>query len=292
MLITGDMGFVGRNFSRYLHGTGEWQVGGFDLRDTSRTDARDYFRHAWRRYDLVIHCAAIVGGRDIIEGDPLALMSNLEIDAGLFQWAKRTTPGRILYFSSSAAYPVSLQRGVPEVFLAEHEVSPDYVRTPDQLYGWSKVTGEMLAARANESGIPTTVVRPFSGYGEDQDTSYPFAAFAERARHRADPFEVWGDGSQARDFIHISDIIQACMLLVQLPVTGPVNLGCGRATTMLELAEMFCREAGYDPRIQALPGKPSGVRFRVANTARMRDYYSPEVSLEEGIRRLLAREDF
>jgi nucleoside-diphosphate-sugar epimerase len=269
-------------------------VHGIDLLAKSPEDARDFFRHDNARgYDLVVHCAAVVGGRKLIDGAPLALASNLELDAGLFQWALRTRPERVVYFSSSAAYPVSYQALEARTSLNEAKIDPSLstavAGVPDQLYGWTKLTGENLAHRARQEGVPVTVVRPFSGYGEDQDESYPFRAFAERARRRADPFDVWGSGDQVRDFVHIDDIVNATLLMVREGIDGPVNLGTGRGISMLSLAALFCRGAGYDPVVNAVRDAPAGVGYRVADTAYLRSFYEPEISLEEGIQRALKR---
>lgn len=288
-LITGHAGFAGRHFERALAGAG-WRTEGIDLADRSgawRGDARNLFRVSETRYDLVVHCAAIVGGRALIDGPALALASNLELDAGLFQWAERTRPGRVLYLSSPAAYPVDLQCGAGRR-LREADLDLSAPRLPDQLYGWAKLTGEMLAARARAGGVPVTIVRPFSGFGEDQSGDYPFPSFAARAAAREDPFAIWGDGAQVRDWVHIDDIVRAALHLAAEGVDGPVNIGTGRPVSMRELASMFARAAGYSPEFRPLPGRPAGVAYRVADVTRLREYYEPGVSLEDGVRRALA----
>lgn len=290
-LVTGHKGFAGRHFWRAL-GEGGWTVHGIDLLAKSPEDARDFFRHDNARgYDLVIHCAAVVGGRKLIDGAPLALASNLELDAGLFQWGLRTRPGRIVYVSSSAAYPVPFQSLTTRMPLAEDMIDPTlrhgFLCAPDQLYGWTKLTGENLAHRARQEGLNVTVIRPFSGYGEDQDVSYPFGAFAERARRRADPFDVWGSGDQVRDFIHIDDIVNASLLMAREGIDGPVNLGTGLGTSMLGLAALFCRAMGYGPEIRTVKDAPAGVGYRVADTTELHKIYKPKISLEEGIARVL-----
>ena len=260
-----------------------WDVTCVDIAGGS--DARDFFRRSERRFDLAVHCAAVVGGRQVIDGSPLAQAVNLELDAGLFQWAERTRPGRVLYISSSAVYPVSYQKMSTRVKLREHMVHLDALSLPDQLYGWAKLTGEILAGRYDG---PVTVVRPFSGYGEDQDDCYPFRAFAERAKARDDPFVIWGSGDQVRDFIHIDDVVHGSLLMAEDGVSGPVNLGCGRETSMSELAAMMCGAAGYSPRFEVQAGQPQGVSYRVADTRKMDAYYAPLVSLEEGVKRAVA----
>jgi nucleoside-diphosphate-sugar epimerase len=176
--------------------------------------------------------------------------------------------------------------------LHEHSVSPDFswasVGVPDQLYGWAKLTGENLAHRARQEGLKVSVVRPFSGYGSDQDPSYPFAAFIDRAVNREDPFVIWGDGSQVRDFIHIDDIVRASMVMCERGIDGPVNLGTGRAVSMTELAGMVCRQEGYQPEFKYRPEAPRGVSYRVSDSTRLREFWVPEVSLERGIACALA----
>jgi len=289
VLITGAAGFVGRAFTRAL-----WDE---DLRlldvadpglegDWTQTDARDYFRRSDERFDLVVHLAAVVGGRQTIEGEPLKLAVDLSIDAEMFGWALRTRPGRVVYYSSSAAYPVALQTGDPPHRLAEEDLNlEELLGAPDLSYGWAKLSGEMLARWAEAEGLRVHVFRPFSGYGVDQDESYPFRAFLERARRRQDPFEVWGDGLQVRDFVHIDDVVDGTLAAIEQDYVGPLNLCTGRPTTLLELADLVSEAAGYRPDIELKPEAPRGVRYRVGDPSRAFEVWEPAVSLEEGIAR-------
>ena len=168
-------------------------------------------------------------------------------------------------------------------------LSGDIAGMPDQLYGWAKLTGENLAYRAKQEGLNVSVVRPFSGYGEDQSTDYPFPKFIERAVNRNNPLQVWGNGRQVRDFIHVEDIVEACLEMVDNDIDGPVNLGWGRPTSMIELANAICTARGYSPKIQTLSDEPSGVQYRVCDPAKMLEFYQPRVVLEEGIERALCR---
>ena len=81
---------------------------------------------------------------------------------------------------------------------------------PDMSYGWAKLTCEYLARLAYEKhGLKSVCYRPFSGYGEDQDNSYPFPSICKRvlAHQGAKVLDVWGSGKQMRDFIHIDDCV-------------------------------------------------------------------------------------
>jgi nucleoside-diphosphate-sugar epimerase len=280
-MVTGAMGFIGRHIAPALADAG------YTVRDVDwLADARDVFRREGGKYDLVVHAAAAGANRATIDTDPLALAVNLELDAGLFRWAARTRPGRIVYLSSSAAYPVILQRELGHR-LHEANINLRHPQMPDALYGWVKLTGELLAEKAREAGIPVSVVRIFSGYGADQGPKFPFGALAGRAVRREDPFTVWGTGQQVRDFIHVDDVVAAILTMVSEGIDGPVNLGTGQPTSMVELAGMFCREAGYDPVIEPKPDAPMGVAYRVADVSRMCEFYTPKITLEEGVARAM-----
>lgn len=286
-LVTGAAGFIGRHMTSALAAAG-YAVLGVDVQDGD--DAADFFRYSEGCYDLVVHAAAVVGGRARIDGTPLDLAVNLELDAAMFRWAARTQPGRVVYLSSSAVYPVSLQTAAwAGSRLRETLVSLDLPRLPDALYGWSKLTGERLAALARAEGVPVTVVRPFSGYGEDQSKDYPFPALAARALAREDPYVIWGSGDQVRDWIHVDDICAAILAAVAGGVDGPVNLGTGRPTSMRTLAGMFAAAAGYSPVFKPLPEMPSGVAYRVADVTLLSEFYRPRITLEEGIERSIRK---
>ncbi|MCX4450695.1 NAD(P)-dependent oxidoreductase [Streptomyces sp. NBC_01789] len=285
VLLTGHKGFIGRHLHQALEKRGH-DVLGIDL-ERRHSDALDFFRHDDGAYDLAIHCAAVVGGRASIDGSPLGVATNLALDAWYFRWLIRTGTPRAVYYSSSAAYPVDLQQPGDIHRLTEDDIDLGLISRPDNTYGIAKVVGEQLAAVAEAEGCRIHVLRPFSGYGEDQDDCYPFPAFIRRARERQDPFEVWGDGGSTRDWIHVDDIVGATLAAIDHDVTGPVNLGWGRATSFDQLAGYVTQAAGYSPRIKHLPGAPQGVHHRVSDPSRMLGFYQPTVTLEEGIRRAL-----
>jgi nucleoside-diphosphate-sugar epimerase len=285
ILITGNAGFVGRYFQAKFESQGHTVVG-IDIANKLPMDARDFFRKDNTYFDKVIHLAAVVGGRKMIEGSPLALAVDLSIDAELFGWAMRTEPGCITYFSSSAAYPIALQKQGLEIELQEEFIQYHNIKTPDLSYGWAKLTGEMLANHARREGLIVHVYRPFSGYGSDQALDYPFPSFIDRAKRKADPFQIWGDGTAVRDFIHIDDIVEGSLAGCEADV-AIANLGTGRATSFNELASLVSKAAGYEPGILHMPSEPTGVHYRVAEPSWMNTFYTAKISLEEGIERAL-----
>lgn len=243
------------------------------------------------RFADVYHFAAIVGGRAKIEGDPMVVALDLSIDAEFFYWVCQHQPERVLYPSSSAAYPVNLQSSSGAVSLKETDIDfSKNLGTPDMTYGWSKLTGEYLALiAAQHYGVSVACIRPFSGYGEDQDLSYPVPAIAARAAQKEDPFEVWGSGKQGRDFVHIDDIIDFILMLLDNVHDGSAyNIGSGKLTSFLDLIRVFTGFAGYNPSIKPLLDKPVGVFSRYSNMKYVENKFGwkPKISLREGMRRV------
>lgn len=286
VLLTGASGFIGRHLHAEMEARG-WDVDGVDL-ERRHSDALDLFRYSSDDYDLAIHCAATVGGRASIDGSPLGVATNLALDSWYMRWLTRNRVPRAVYFSSSAAYPVALQQPGPIRRLVETDIDYEQPGRPDSTYGLAKLTGEQLCQYAEAEGTRMTVLRPFSGYGEDQDDCYPFPAFIRRAREQQDPFEIWGDGSSTRDWIHIDDIVEATLKAVDEGVQGPANLGTGRATSFDQLAGLVTEAAGYQPELKHLAAAPQGVHHRVCDPSRMLDFHQPRITLEEGIARALA----
>lgn len=278
-LVTGSAGFVGRHMVAALVSRG-YHVIGMDLPEGDALSALPVLT----RYDLVVHCAYRVGGRQAINGSKENLSYNLGIDSKLFRWAKRAKPFRVLYFSSSAAYPTTLQEKDDPHALKEYH---QYEINPDADYGFAKVAGERMAKNYAASGGIVHVVRPFSGYGSDQSLDYPFPKFVERAKARQSPFEVWGDPTSVRDWVHIDDVIGAALAVVDADYREPVNICTGRGVSFAELAKMMMKQAGYEASIESIPGA-EGVHTRVGCPKRMLELYTPKVSLEEGMRRAFA----
>lgn len=312
VLITGNCGFVGRRFMRRLLDRGD-EVTGVDNLVSGKTpdlwlfkpqdnekaqylfcDVRTFFNSAkaeW--YDLIIHCAAIVGGRLNIENDPLAVATDLSIDAELFNWVVRgSKKPKVIYFSSSAVYPVGLQTKAVNIPLAEdmQNFNEGRIGLPDMTYGFAKLAGEYLAKFAVEKyDLDVKIYRPFGGYGEDQDMSYPFPSIVKRVIDGDDPVIVWGSGEQRRDFIYIEDVVDCVLETMDVLKPGEaLNIGAGVSTSFFELARMACGVLGKDVAVINDPTKPGGVYARIANPEKMMRYIKPKIALDEGIRMVAA----
>lgn len=295
-LVTGADGFVGRHFVELLSIRG-FAVTGIDLE--TGTDAKDFFRESDTQFDLIVHCAYAVGGRQVIDSLGPEILENLQLDAAAFDFALRTQAKAFLYFSSSAAYPIRLQTGEIPHRLRESDCSPVVNRTdaswlrhpePDADYGWAKLTGERLAIRARAAGLRVHVVRPFSGYAEDQSLDYPFTSLMERA-YTGERY-IWGPPEQARDWIHIEDVVEGAYEVYKQNIQEPINLCTGKATTMASLYRMAYYKF-HDHQIEEKDikfdlEKPTGVLYRVGNPEKFFQIYRPRITLRRGVDRAIA----
>lgn len=318
VLISGSHGFVGRHFVKRLLSDGHEVVAVDDLSSglstqdwpksvkvTAKEHERlwtccDDIRNIIRRntflpdeFGLIIHCAAVVGGRAKIEGDPIGVATDLAIDADFWNWVvkSKNKKQKIVYFSSSAIYPVDLQTPLSHHKLAESMVDLRMTRIgkPDQTYGWAKLTGEYLAQHAVKTyDTNVHIYRPFSGYGEDQSLDYPFPSIVKRVVDREHPITVWGNGNQVRDWIHIDDIVEGVLSTLHLPAGTVMNLGSGIGTSFRDLVTLACELAGHKSVISPQPEKPSGVHRRQADVFFMRQYFTPKIGLEEGVARMIS----
>lgn len=298
-LVTGSSGFVGRHFVRELDRRG-WRVVRCDIADQNQRDVMELARSAQMTYDLVVHCAARSPHRKAIDTQPASMIYNQMLDAVMFEWAIRAEPRAFLYLSSSAVYPVGLQ--TPRGFnyrMSERDADTNLISSgllkvlgsmadlaPDAAYGYVKKQGEHLADQLRIAGRPVHVIRPFSGYGEDQSPDYPFGRFAEQINKREPIIRIWGDGRQVRDWIHVDDVVNGALAVVEDGEAGPVNLCTGVGTNMVSLVAKMAKEAGYTPRLKFVEG-PTGVAVRVGDPGHMERLYTPKISLDEGVFRAI-----
>jgi UDP-glucose 4-epimerase len=158
---------------------------------------------------------------------------------------------------------------------------------PSSMYGIHKMLGEQYIARLS---LPYAIVRPSNVYGSGQDArgeGAVVAVFAEAARMGAGLI-IHGDGLQERDFLNVADLVEAIILLGLRADSGTWNVSFGRSTTVLELAAL----------VQSIVGRPLEVSYgspragdiglsRLSNSKLTGTGWTPEVELEEGVRRLI-----
>jgi UDP-glucose 4-epimerase len=245
-----------------------------------------------RDVDTLFHLAADHGGRGYISTYPANCATNMSLDNIVFEAAAENGVNRITFASSACTYPTDIQREqrrLSEEMVTFDERGGAYA---DEVYGWAKLMGERsLRAFHEQYGIDASIVRIFTAYGPRENETHAIIALLAKAYAGQDPFRIWGDGEQTRNFTYIKDITRALRLAAEtIDDATPVNAGISTYISINEVAEVIFEQLDWTPsEIKYMTDKPVGVRHRAADTTRVEEVlgWSPEYTLEEGIKATL-----
>lgn len=245
---------------------------------------------AVRGIDLVFHLAAVHGGRGFIDWNQAACATNLALDSVVFAASRDAGVAKVVFASSACVYPLRLQNDTGQTaYLTEDMVGPPY--DADGLYGWAKLMAEMtLRAHAAEAGMKSVSCRYFTVYGERCHESHAIMAMIARAFVGQDPFVVWGDGEQIRNWTHVSDIVRGTILAAETIDDGAaVNLGTMERTRVIDAAREVLRYTGHAARIELRREMPTGPLNRVADPSLARRVldWEPRVKFTDGLHRTI-----
>lgn len=247
-------------------------------------------RQVMQQIQVVFHLAADHGGRGYVDLHQAGPGSNLFLDGLVFAEARRAGVEKLVFASSGCVYPNYLQ-GNPdqELFLREDLVQPPY--DADNLYGWAKLMGELtLRAYHREFGMKTASCRYFTVYGPRGVENHAVTAMVARAFVRQDPFEIWGDGSQIRNWTYVDDIVRGTVLAAERIDDGTaVNLGTMERVRVRQAAELTLEYAGHRAPIRTRPDMPTGPLNRVADNGLARRLldWEPHTGFREGLKRTI-----
>jgi GDP-D-mannose 3',5'-epimerase len=327
-VVTGGAGFIGSHLVRRLLDEGREVVIADDFSrgnrlnlldlgiqtDCHNADLRDLAQtlKVIQGAETVFHLAARIGNVEALHSSETseleALQTNLVIDANVFRACLMNRVKRLVYASSTAVYPMYRQYR-SDVVLSEDDLrlrqrqqfpapgsdAPDIgVIDPDGGYGWAKLIGEVQLGWMSD--IDISIARIFNIYGENGDlgeTAHVIPSLIRKAiLYPKVEFVVWGDGKQSRDFLYVSDCVEA-LLSLEEKASNPapiVNIGSDKPITIGALAEKIVRLSGKDAQIKYDPTKPVGPISRTADIsqARARLGWQPRVSIDEGLKRTYA----
>lgn len=251
VILTGSHGFIGSAIRNELtRGYSVDKKIGRDILDTDITEA-----------SAIVHVAGQPGVRGSFEAASRYIRDNIEATARVFEWARKCGCPVIL-FSSSSVYG---DRGRPRSF-----------------YGYTKLSAEHIAETYFERyGVPSTVLRLFTVYGPDGRKDMAVRRFIEAALDGR-TIQIHGDGSAARDFTYVSDVVGIVRRLLSNPFRGfsVHDVGQGQPRTINELTELVRLHAGMVDVVR-MDSDADDVRETCAGRNVIQWPYTP---LEEGIR--------
>jgi nucleoside-diphosphate-sugar epimerase len=257
-----------------------------------RTDLLDSAaaRRAMEGIDVVFHLAAIHGGRGYVDLHQAECAQNLALDGFVVKAALEAGVERFVFASSGCVYPNYIQQDVTqELYLTEEMVGPPY--DADNLYGWAKLMTEMtLQANFRDWGMKSVSCRLFTVYGERGVENHAVIAMIARAFIGQNPFEVWGDGRQIRNWTYVGDIARGMVLAAERVEDGrAINLGTTERTRVIDAVQEVLRYTGREAEIRLLPHMPTGPLNRVASNdlARRLLGWKPDVLFMNGLHRTI-----
>ncbi len=255
-----------------------------DLREPGVT------RSAMQGVDVVFHIAADHGGRGYVDLHQAGPASNFFLDGLVFAEALKAKVQKVVFASSGCVYPNFLQSDLKkELYLTE-----DLTNGPndaDNTYGWAKLMGEItLKAYAKEHGLGAASCRYFTVYGPRGVENHAVIAMIARAFLQQNPFDVWGDGTQIRNWTYIDDIVEGTILAGEKISDGtPINLGTMERIRVIDAANMVCEMTGHKADLRTRPDMPTGPLNRVADNSLARKLlgWEPKVMFKDGLKRTI-----
>lgn len=247
-------------------------------------------RAVMKDIQVVFHLAADHGGRGYVDLHQAGPASNLLLDGIVFWEAVKAGVERVCYASSGCVYPNYMQTDTSkEIYLRETDVKAPY--DADNMYGWAKLMAEMtLQANHREYRLSASSCRYFTVYGPRGVENHAVIAMIGRAFVGQNPFEIWGNGQQIRNWTYVDDIVSGTILAAEKITDGTaINLGTMERVRVIDAAQLALEYAGKKADFKFLPNMPTGPANRVADNTLARDLlgWEPKVTFREGLRRTM-----
>jgi nucleoside-diphosphate-sugar epimerase len=297
IFVAGHRGMVGGAITRALQRRG---FGNLLLRTHAELDLKDQAAvrafFARERPQAVVLAAAKVGGiqaNNVYRAD--FIYDNLLIECNALHEAHRAGVQRLLFLGSSCIYPKFAPQPIPESALLTGALEPT-----NQPYAIAKIAGiELCDAYNRQHGADFRAAMPTNLYGPgdyfDLEKSHVIPAllrrFHEAAQSRAPSVSVWGTGTPRREFLHVDDLAEACVFLLQRSRddwralnTTHVNVGCGEDITIRDLVERVRETTGYRGEVKWDATKPDGTPRKLLDVSLIQRLgWKPAIGLEQGL---------
>ena len=247
-------------------------------------------RKSLKNIELVVHLAGDHGGRGYIDLHQAGPASNFLVDGMVFWESLKAGVEKIVFASSGCIYPKYMQKNPnKKIYLTEDMAGPPY--DADNTYGYAKLMSELtLKAYQNEYGLKTASCRFFTVYGPRGKEDHAVIAMIAKAFIGQDPYEVWGDGKQVRNWTFVDDIVEGIILMAEKVANGiAVNLGTMERTRVIDAAKEILDYTGHKAKIKLLTNMPTGPMNRVANNSLAKELlgWEPKVKFIDGLHRTI-----
>lgn len=262
-----------------------------DLRDQRAVDA---FFEA-ERPDWVVYAAGKAGGIGLNRRAPADLiLDNLLCATHVLHAAHRFGAKKLLYLASSCVYPKDAAQP-----LREESLYASPLESTNLAYAVGKLAGlELCRALRQQFGVDFNIAVPTNYFGPGDDfspeNSHVVGALMARLREakaKGDAsLSVWGTGQARREFLYVDDVADAAVFLMQgHSWDGPLNIGCGSAVSIAELAAMLKEITGFAGELVFDVSKPDGMPVKVLDSSRLASLgWKRKVDFAEGLRRTYA----
>jgi GDP-L-fucose synthase len=291
IFVAGHRGMVGSAIVRRLQAEGFTQIltrNRSDLDLLDRLAVRRFFEI--ERPEFVFDAAARVGGIIANSEKPVEfLIENLTIQNNVIQAAADFGAAKLLFLGSSCIYPKLAPQPISEDSLLTGPLEPT-----NDAYALAKIAGiKLCQSYAKQYGKNFISAMPTNLYGPNDNfdlrTSHVLPALIRKVHEAktngARVVSVWGTGTPRREFLHVDDLADACLFLLN-NYDSPeiVNIGCGEDFTIRELVETVCETLGFDGDLVFDTSKPDGTPRKLLNIEKLRSLgWSPRIPLREGI---------
>jgi|TARA_B110000091_G_scaffold102061_1_gene111040 GDP-L-fucose synthase len=292
--IAGHRGMVGSAILRELKKRGYYNfvyATSYELDLRNQAQVNSFFEK--ETPDYVVLAAAKVGG--IVANNTYRadfIYENLMIEANVIQAAHVNKVTKLLFLGSSCIYPKLAPQPLKEEYLLTGELEPT-----NEPYAIAKIAGIKLCESYRDqygdnfiSVMPTNLYGPNDNY--DLKNSHVLPALLRKfhtAKVENTPsVEIWGSGSPKREFLHVNDLAEACVFLLEdYEGTDWLNIGTGTDVSIKDLALLVKKVVGYDGELKFDPSKPDGTPRKLMNVDKIHALgWKHKIDLEYGIKKV------
>ncbi len=257
---------------------------------------KEEIKNLFKEQEVVFHLAAVHGGRGYIQNHPADVCSNLSIDHHVFEACTDAGVDKVAFASTACVYPTDLQKNIGSDYkLKEKDTDPtnlDSYMSADIEYGWGKLMSEIqLNSFIKQYGLKGCPNRFVTAYGPRENETHAIIALIYKAVEKMDPYFIWGDGHQERDFTYVEDIVEGTILAAEKISDGtPINLGTGQRYEMIEVVKMICDILNWQPsKFEFEKSMPVGALSRALDNNRANELlgWKPRFSLRQGLEKTI-----